>query len=172
VPAYIVLYYTNILYCLLYYCIKYSILWHTYHLVDHLDATVQQLNSTDRLWLFGLVNEIEGCNYSRIEIRLETVQTHWTEENWIIVCCRSGNTGLLENHGSQMQRPKVKGLVTSLARCDRYQLVWALHLGLRIDLHRASSVWSRHVSFFIRKRRLFRGYFELFRGIVVPAAIM
>ena len=123
------------------------------------------------LWLFGLVDEVKGCNYSRIEIRPDTLQstvkTHadtLDQENWIIVCCRSGNTGCLKTIATQ--RPKVKGLVTSSVRCDRYWQVWALHLGLHIDLHRASSVWSRHVSFCIRKRRLFRiisGY-----GIVVP----
>jgi len=48
--------------------------------------------STDRLQLFGLVDEIKGCNYSQIEIRLDTLhstpmQTQWTEENWIVVCC-------------------------------------------------------------------------------------
>jgi len=41
------------------------------------------------------------------------MQTHWTEENLIIICCRSGNTGLLENRCSQMQRPKVKDLIIS-----------------------------------------------------------
>jgi len=46
-------------------------------LVDHSDA-IQQLSSnqtysTDHLWLFWLVNEIKGCNYSWLEIRQDTL---------------------------------------------------------------------------------------------------